>query len=185
VAAGLAGGAPGLVVVRAGTERPLSTETTRGYPAVSLGALASALGYSWSADGLELHGERVEFRSGSPFFEAGGRLHHLANPPYRSEGSLMLPVQWASEWLPAALPGEWRFRAGRLEAIATSARAAEPPPTRPRERWVVVLDAGHGGVDPGAVGTRGTREKDVALRVARALAEILRENPRRIPRSRS
>jgi len=32
---------------------------------------------------------------------------------------------------------------------------------------VVVIDAGHGGEDPGAVGADGTREKDVTLAVAR------------------
>jgi len=37
-----------------------------------------------------------------------------------------------------------------------------PPPLR-----VVVIDAGHGGEDPGAVGADGTREKDVTLAVAR------------------
>lgn len=41
---------------------------------------------------------------------------------------------------------------------------------------LVVIDAGHGGVDPGARGPGGTREKDVTLRVARALAdELLRD----------
>jgi N-acetylmuramoyl-L-alanine amidase len=38
---------------------------------------------------------------------------------------------------------------------------------------LVVIDAGHGGVDPGAVGARGTREKDVTLAIARAVARIL------------
>jgi N-acetylmuramoyl-L-alanine amidase len=36
---------------------------------------------------------------------------------------------------------------------------------------VVAIDAGHGGEDPGAIGKAGTREKDVALAVARRLAE--------------
>jgi N-acetylmuramoyl-L-alanine amidase len=40
-------------------------------------------------------------------------------------------------------------------------------------RPLVVIDAGHGGVDPGARGTGGTREKDVTLHVAKALAEEL------------
>lgn len=34
---------------------------------------------------------------------------------------------------------------------------------------VVVLDPGHGGEDPGAVGRRGTREKDIVLTIARKL----------------
>lgn len=33
----------------------------------------------------------------------------------------------------------------------------------------VVIDPGHGGEDPGAIGLRGVREKDVTLRIARAL----------------
>jgi N-acetylmuramoyl-L-alanine amidase len=35
---------------------------------------------------------------------------------------------------------------------------------------VVAIDAGHGGEDPGAIGPRGTREKDVTLAIARKLA---------------
>jgi N-acetylmuramoyl-L-alanine amidase len=35
---------------------------------------------------------------------------------------------------------------------------------------IVAVDAGHGGVDPGAIGHGGTREKDVTLAIARALA---------------
>ena len=42
---------------------------------------------------------------------------------------------------------------------------------------VIAVDAGHGGEDPGAIGKHGTREKDVALRVARALAERLNAEP--------
>jgi len=38
---------------------------------------------------------------------------------------------------------------------------------------VVAIDAGHGGDDPGALGKRGTQEKDVALSIARRLEKIL------------
>lgn len=38
---------------------------------------------------------------------------------------------------------------------------------------VVVIDPGHGGVDPGAVGRSGILEKDVVLQVAHALAPLL------------
>lgn len=35
----------------------------------------------------------------------------------------------------------------------------------------VAIDAGHGGEDPGAIGARGTREKDVTLAIARRLKD--------------
>jgi N-acetylmuramoyl-L-alanine amidase len=42
---------------------------------------------------------------------------------------------------------------------------------------VIAIDAGHGGEDPGAVGRRGTHEKDVVLAVARRLAEQVDREP--------
>ncbi|AEE98016.1 N-acetylmuramoyl-L-alanine amidase [Mahella australiensis] len=39
----------------------------------------------------------------------------------------------------------------------------------------IVIDAGHGGKDPGAVGPAGTKEKDIALAVAKKVADYLQE----------
>ncbi len=44
---------------------------------------------------------------------------------------------------------------------------------RTNRRWVVFIDAGHGGKDPGAIGKSGTREKAVTLAAARDLARQL------------
>jgi N-acetylmuramoyl-L-alanine amidase len=52
------------------------------------------------------------------------------------------------------------------------ARPQAAPETNPSLRWVVVaLDPGHGGEDPGALGQRGTREKDVVLQIALRLRD--------------
>ena len=42
---------------------------------------------------------------------------------------------------------------------------------------VIAIDAGHGGEDPGAIGKSGTREKTIALAVARKLAERINAEP--------
>ena len=44
---------------------------------------------------------------------------------------------------------------------------------RSKRRWVVFIDAGHGGKDPGAIGKSGTKEKAVTLAAARDLAKQL------------
>jgi N-acetylmuramoyl-L-alanine amidase len=38
---------------------------------------------------------------------------------------------------------------------------------------VIAIDAGHGGEDPGAIGHRGTREKDVVMAIARKLQHLI------------
>ncbi len=48
-----------------------------------------------------------------------------------------------------------------------------------RARWkldVIVIDAGHGGKDPGTIGVTGTKEKDVALAVALKLGKLIEQN---------
>ena len=42
---------------------------------------------------------------------------------------------------------------------------------------VIAIDAGHGGEDPGAIGRKGTREKDVVLSIARKLAALIDKEP--------
>lgn len=51
--------------------------------------------------------------------------------------------------------------------------------TRDRDRWkldVIVIDPGHGGKDPGTIGVRGTREKDVTLAIAKKLGDLIKKN---------
>jgi len=50
------------------------------------------------------------------------------------------------------------------------------PPTKPKlggDKFLIALDAGHGGKDPGATGVNGTEEKEITLKMARELKELL------------
>lgn len=78
---------------------------------------------------------------------------------------------------------------GEGEAVAAAADSVVEQPAEPRvvraahapvdsDRPVIVaIDAGHGGQDPGAIGRNGTREKDVVLAIARALAKRINAEP--------
>lgn len=65
-----------------------------------------------------------------------------------------------------------------LAALAPLLFAAQAAAQRRADLPLVVIDAGHGGVDPGARGPTGLREKEVTLAIAREVAAILREDPR-------
>lgn len=59
--------------------------------------------------------------------------------------------------------------------------AARPQPlvapvdkAHPKRDIIVVVDPGHGGKDPGAIGSKGQREKDVVLSIAQLLAKRLK-----------
>lgn len=47
----------------------------------------------------------------------------------------------------------------------------------PRRDIVIAIDPGHGGQDPGAIGPRGTQEKDIVLSVAKRLAKLVDQEP--------
>ncbi len=77
----------------------------------------------------------------------------------------------------------WRWRLGLAAAVAVAAlgsslwmawqdlagQQAVEAMAWAVARRVVVIDAGHGGVDPGAIGYGGTYEKEITLAVAREL----------------
>jgi N-acetylmuramoyl-L-alanine amidase len=70
-------------------------------------------------------------------------------------------------------------------SISIPQQIPAPPPVRgnppmglsqiPRGRLVVVIDPGHGGPDPGAIGIGGLQEKDVIMPIAQRVAAILEQ----------
>ena len=46
-----------------------------------------------------------------------------------------------------------------------------------KTEFIIAIDPGHGGRDPGAIGKRGTREKDITLAVARKMKTMINRTP--------
>ena len=96
----------------------------------------------------------------------GGKPLDVGKPPEVSHKNLtiLMPVPRPERQAGA------RGLSGRLLPLP---RPKPPAGAAPGRKWIVFIDAGHGGKDPGAIGVSGTREKDITLRAARELARQL------------
>lgn len=55
---------------------------------------------------------------------------------------------------------------------------APKPELKTRRKPLIIIDAGHGGQDPGSIGKRGTKEKNVTLSFAKVLRDTLKNSNR-------
>lgn len=74
-----------------------------------------------------------------------------------------------------------RARPDDTKAMVEERKRPGPVPELDEQRKkylldVIVLDAGHGGKDPGTIGVTGTKEKDVALGIVLKLGRLIKKN---------
>ncbi|HXV85358.1 MAG TPA: N-acetylmuramoyl-L-alanine amidase [Gemmatimonadales bacterium] len=191
---------PGVVTVATSRgEVTVPVRTDRGHPSLAAVRLRAALpitlevGEAWAR--VALGGRPFRFLLDAAFMEFDGRIVPLAGGAYVTGDTLFVPLQWLTEHVPRVLSEAYRYDplAARFEeaALAPTVRtAAAPAPPRSapragalvpqpplRRAHTVVVDAGHGGVDPGNPGLffpAGVTEKDVTLSLARLLrAELI------------
>jgi N-acetylmuramoyl-L-alanine amidase len=74
------------------------------------------------------------------------------------------------------LPPKPQVNQPKQPASSQVAKNRKSPAMVPR-MIIVAIDPGHGGKDPGAVGSQGTHEKDVTLAIARKLKERIDKEP--------
>lgn len=63
----------------------------------------------------------------------------------------------------------------KTPAIIIPAPKEQPCPPRNHAKWLIVIDPGHGGKDPGAISVYGFHEKTVNLNVALKVAAMLKD----------
>jgi len=119
--------------------------------------------------------EAAEERAARAVQDALGELIARIDKPALLPAPAPLPTDPAPLLPPASTPVPG--------ATTTSAPAPPPPPPTAVERervdrlFIVALDPGHGGEDPGAIGPTGLREKDVVLAIALQLRDRLNALP--------
>ena len=116
--------------------------------------------------------------------EQTSRLILTAKGPFNVERFEILPNEGAPGYrlvadLSAASDKEFD-EALSIQAETTGSTQATPKGDRlgkpsPDDRFTIVIDAGHGGIDGGAEGPSGTVEKDITLSFATELRDQLRQ----------
>ncbi len=109
-------------------------------------------------------------------------------PPTPATGSFSLPTDFGRPLLDPAKPAEAATEKPSAPAEPPTTAPPRPPSEQPVIRSgvksrsgakpLVVIDAGHGGKDVGAIAVTGGYEKDITLAIAREAARILRERGR-------
>jgi len=166
---------------------PVTTE--QGAAAVAAVLLGQPLGMTVSLDGsavrVTLSERTFDFDLGSPFVRHEGAVYPLVGAPYVARDTVFLPLQWLTGHIPRLLSNRYHWDPGlaRLDEVAPSPPAVVSAPssnplTGLRQAHTIVVDPGHGGIDPGNPGMhfpRGLAEKDITLGIGRLLrAELQR-----------
>ncbi|MFH0855513.1 MAG: N-acetylmuramoyl-L-alanine amidase [Candidatus Omnitrophota bacterium] len=146
----------------------LPTYNINGLTYYSLIPLCESRGIVWQYDTftrvivLKKGPDRINLKVGDDLILVNQRAILLNHPVDVHEGAVAVPVKFKEQVIDVL------FR-----VPAASPRKA--PVFRISDKLKrIVVDAGHGGNDPGAIGRTGLREKDVNLDIAKRLAILLR-----------
>ena len=132
-------------------------------------SLLSAFGSFYKAIG-----QKAAFRWGDTKTVAAAQPAPKKQPAPKIQPKQSAPVKKPAQPAKPKPKAETPKAEPKQEAPAPAKAAAPAPKPRAGRKPIVVIDAGHGGHDPGAVANK-IREKDINLRAATQLAKILKE----------
>jgi len=143
----------------------LPTYNIYGVTYVPLVSLCESENIAWEYDtftrtaNLSKGAHKINLMVGQRLVLVDGIPHYLKYPVDIYQGTVVLPFKFKEQVLDSLFKERYPERKITL------------PSTRIKR---IVIDAGHGGKDPGTIGKRGLREKDVNLDIAKRLSKLLR-----------
>lgn len=161
----LALGFSGCVTVPPQTAFP--TYEINGVTYYALANLCSTRDVYWNYDTyaktvtLQRGAHKLSLMIGDKLVLVDGRAQMMMYPALFYQDKVVVPDKFKEQIFDATFPD----LGGRRGHVYTTSRIKK-----------IVIDAGHGGNDPGAIGKSGLREKDVTLDIAKRLANLLRED---------
>ena len=158
------------------TKETLPTYNIGGITYLPLISLCELKGINWDYDTftrtavLTKDSHKINLMVGENLVLIDGSSQHLRYPPVIHQGTVAVPYKF------------------KEEIIDTLFKESQPPPQAalslsPIKK--IVIDAGHGGTDPGAIGRTGLREKIVVLDIAKRLSNLLRADGLKVVMTRT
>jgi N-acetylmuramoyl-L-alanine amidase len=188
-----------------GEEKTIASRSAEGAISVSIKGVCDVLGFTcrWNKTNQKLtcvkEGQKLVFSEDIPFYYSNDTLRQFPCVPVREGSVLYLPAWMAVKVLNDL--GKERIEWNDVDstivinAVKPIMADAQEKPALDREKMpesssidvknapvierqlikTIVIDPGHGGKDPGAIGPDGAKEKDIVLSIGLKLRDMLKK----------
>ena len=144
--------------------------------------VCEANGINWQWDSiagnitLSKNGCEVTLLVGSKYYHTGTKIGNLSAPVKMKNGAIYIPLKFTKYSIRRLFNLDKEKPA--YKETATRSRISKSKKSREKKFRIkkIVIDPGHGGKDPGAIGKTGLYEKHVVLDVSRRIKKELEKN---------
>lgn len=116
---------------------------------------------------------KIQFRLGASFYILDEKIIKIPKPSLTKNGDLYLPIDIAEAIFLNLIAYDFRYKFKETELLLDV--QGTPVPKKNINVKAIIIDAGHGGKDPGTSDAAGYFEKEVSLGVAKYLYLYLRK----------